>query len=139
MKVPAGLSLIRSLAVALSASVCLSGCLALAVEALRNTEDPKGNFEANADGRVFTDYLEACYWKARYDPGQSLCGRMIESRESSEGVEYVHHPNSGCTYSFVVDKKTRKISSWRYVSAPEPCWVRSTSAQALVDEGTQKP
>jgi hypothetical protein len=52
----------------------------------------------------------------------------MESRETAEGVEYVHGPYGKCVYSFIVDKNTQLITSWRYVSVPDLCWVPAPSA-----------
>jgi hypothetical protein len=114
--------MIRALLAAMGA-LLLSGCLAIAVEALRNTHDPRAEFEGNANGRLYANYVEACYWKSKYEPTRSVCGKMIETRDAADQVEYIHRSNEACDYGFLVDKKTGMIKSWRYISSPEPCWV----------------
>lgn len=102
----------------------LSGCLTIAILALK--EYDRGNeFENTADGRVHVDYVDACYWKGRYEPSESVCGRLIEVRDSSASVEYVHGLEDKCVYSFLVDKKSRLITSWRYISSSEHCRMRT--------------
>jgi hypothetical protein len=107
--------------------IALQGCLAMVIVASNLGPSPKAEFEAHADGRLYAPYVDACYWRRQYDPARSLCGRLIESRETPEGVEYVHGPYGQCVYSFVVDKNTQLITSWRYVSTPEVCWVQPPS------------
>jgi hypothetical protein len=111
-------------AVPVLASLVLPGCLVL-VMAARNMDDPKGDFVANADGRLYSDYVEACYWKGQYDPSRSLCGKLVETRDAPDSVEYVYALHNQCTYSFIVDKKTRLIQSWRYIGPPGNCWTRA--------------
>jgi hypothetical protein len=108
--------------------LALPGCItAMVIVASSMRPSPQSEFEAHADGRLYAPYVDACYWRRQYDPAQSLCGRMIESRETPEGVEYVHGPYGQCVYSFIVDKNTQLITSWRYVSAPESCWTQPSS------------
>lgn len=114
------------------AALVLPGCIALVMMA-RNMDDPKGDFVGNADGRLHADYMEACYWKGRYDPANSLCGKLVETRDSAESVEYVYGLHNQCVYSFSVDKKTRRIQSWRYISSPGNCWTRAREPEAGAD------
>jgi hypothetical protein len=109
-------------------TLMLAGCLtAVAVVAYSMRPSPQSEFEALADGRLYAPYIDSCYWRRQYDPEHSLCGRLIESRETPEGVEYVHGPYGKCVYSLTVDKNTQLITSWRYVSAPDSCWVQPSS------------
>jgi hypothetical protein len=108
-------------------TLALPGCIAMIVVANSLKPSPKAEFEAYADGRLYAPYVDSCYWKRQYDPQHSLCGRLIETRETVEGVEYVHGPYAQCVYSLTVDKNTQLITSWRYVSAPENCWVDAPS------------
>ena len=106
----------------------LSGCItAMVIVATSMRPSPQSEFEALADGRLYAPYVDSCYWKRRYDPERSLCGRLIERREIPEGVEYVHAPYGECVYSFVVDSNTQLITSWRYISAPHNCWTQPKS------------
>jgi hypothetical protein len=115
-------------AVAAAALLLLSGCItALVIVAASMRPSPQSEFEALADGRLYAPYLDSCYWRARYDPAHSLCGRLIESREIPEGVEYVHGPYGECVYSLIADSKTGLITSWRYISAPQNCWTQPRS------------
>jgi hypothetical protein len=108
-------------------ALALPGCLAMVVVASQMGPSPRSEFEARADGRLYSQYGDACYWKSQFDPARSLCGRLIETRETPKGVEYVHGPYDKCEYSFLVDKDTNLITSWRYVSAPESCWIRTAA------------
>jgi hypothetical protein len=105
----------------------LPGCIAMLVVAGSLGPSPKEDFEAHANGRVYAPYLDACYWRRQYDPERSLCGRLTDTREMPQVIEYVHAPYGQCVYSFVVDKDTQLITSWRYVSAPESCWAQPSS------------
>ena len=116
-------------ALAVLSMLALSGCLLIIATAARTQYDGKADFEGTAEGRLYGRYIETCYWKQQYDPLRSLCGRLVESRDSAEGVEYVHSLKHKCVYSFFVDKKTRVIKSWRYISAPEDCWVEIPSTE----------
>jgi hypothetical protein len=108
-------------------ALVLPGCLAMVVVASQMGPSPRSEFEARADGRLYAQYVDACYWKSQFDPAHSLCGRLIETRDTPKGVEYVHGPYDKCMYSFLVDKDTNLITSWRYVSAPESCWIQATA------------
>ena len=110
--------------------LALSGCLMMVMAVARTQPDAKANFEGTAEGRLFSDYTEACYWNRQYDPLRSLCGRLVETRESPEGIEYVHALKKDCVYGFLVDRKTRIIKSWRYISAPEGCRLESPASEA---------
>jgi hypothetical protein len=118
-------------ALAAIGGLALPGCITMVVLAASSMKPgPKEEFEALADGRLYAPYLDSCYWKRRYDPRNSLCGRLIETRETAEGVEYVHGPYGQCVYSLTVDKNTQLITAWRYVSAPETCWVAAPAERA---------
>jgi len=106
------------------AALILPGCIAV-VAVMRNMDDPKGDFEGNADGRLYSDYVESCYWRGQLEPSKSMCGRLMDTRDAPETVEYVHGLHNECVYSFVVEKKTRLITSWRYISSPGNCWTRA--------------
>jgi hypothetical protein len=115
-------------AMAVAGTLMLSGCLtAMVIVAANMGPSPQSEFEANADGRLYAPYIDACYWRRQYDPERSLCGRLVETRETAEGVEYVHGPYGQCVYSFIVDKNTQLITSWRYVGAPDSCWIKAPS------------
>jgi hypothetical protein len=117
-------------------TLALPGCITMVfIAANAMKPSPKAEFEALADGRLYAPYVDSCYWKRQYDPQHSLCGRLIETREALEGVEYVHGPYGQCVYSLTVDKKTRLITSWRYVSAPENCWVAAPSGEGTEEGG----
>ena len=108
--------------------LALSGCLMMAFAVVSNTQSRgKATFEGTAEGRLSTKYFEACYWNKQFDldPSRALCGRPIGSLEGPEGIEFVHALNHRCVYSFLVDKQSWVIKSWRYISAPEGCWVES--------------
>ena len=114
-------------AVLLSCPLVLSGCLTIAIIALKHY-DQLDEFAATADGRIAVNYEQACSWNGRYDPEEAQCGRLIETRESPAGTEYVHQTRENCVYSFLVDNDSRLVTSWRYISAPRDCRSRSVYA-----------
>lgn len=123
-------------ALAAMGTLALAGCITtLVIIAVAMKPSSKSEFEALADGRLYAPYVDMCYWRRQYDPEHSLCGRLIEVRETVEGVEYVHGPYGQCVYSLIVDKNTQLITSWRYVSAPENCWVTAPSDATPAEGG----
>ena len=104
--------------------LALSGCLMMVLAVASTQPSGKATFESTAEGKLSTKYFEACYWNKQFDldPWRSLCGRPIGSLEAPEGIEFVHALNHRCVYSFLVDKQTWVIKSWRYISEPQGCW-----------------
>jgi len=122
--IPHAAEILLRCALPLLAALVLPGCIAI-VAVARNMPDPKGDFEGSVDGRLYSNYVESCYWKGQFAPANSTCGRLMETRDGADTVEYVHGLHNQCVYGLVVDKKTRLITSWRYISSPGNCWTRA--------------
>ena len=82
------------------------------------THDGKGQFETWINSKVGKTYAEACSFR-----GRSICGPFVESREEDLSVEHVHKVAYRCVFGIVTAKNTGVITGWRYISAPDECWV----------------
>lgn len=112
-------------ALAVLSMLALSGCLMMVMAVASTHPSGQGTFESTAEGRLSAKYFEACYRNKQFDldPSRSLCGHPIGSLEAPEWIEFVHALSHRCVYSFLVDKQTWVIKSWRYISDPQGCWV----------------
>ena len=60
--------------------------------------------------------------------GHSVAGTYFETNphikrlEQGEIYRYLQRGKSGCDIDVIVDKKTKRIISWEYVSSPDLCW-----------------
>lgn len=103
-------SLFRSFSAVALAAALVAGCAGGA----------GGGGNARADGeKKLNDWV-----------GRSIAGSFLETDELVEKrnfdaarMQYVVPDKSGCTLSFIVDRRTKILLSWTYLREREKCWV----------------
>lgn len=118
-------------------SAALSGCVGVAPHLTEIKLEDKAAFENWANSKIGRVYpQEACLRNGRNEG----CGLLVESRTVAGDVEQVHRPMPNCQIAFVEARNNSRIVRWRYVSAPEQCWVAlPTELRAHANAGAGTP